>query len=155
MRSRTRTRSRRLRHFATAGVIGVLRFPSRRRGLILIAFLAPLFVNDTIHLRLTITSLDVGKSGNSGKLGRRFQLINQNGDVVQEGESDVLVLTRQGAEARRAGPSSTPLSAEASPTRGDCARRRAQKTVAQSSFMDTTVQPPAAARSSARSDPAT
>lgn len=33
---------------ATAGVIGVLRFPSRRRGLILIAFLAPLFVAELL-----------------------------------------------------------------------------------------------------------
>ena len=64
-------------------------------------FLAPLLVNDTIHLKLTITAVEPGKSGNSGKLGRRFQLINQKGDVVQEGESDVLVLTRQGADARK------------------------------------------------------
>ncbi len=65
-------------------------------------FLKPLLVNDTIFLRLTITALEPGKSGNSGKLGRRFQLINQRGEVAQEGESDVLVLTRQGAEARKA-----------------------------------------------------
>lgn len=64
-------------------------------------FLAPLLVNDTIHLKLTITALEPGKSGNSGKLGRRFQLINQKGEVVQDGESDVLVLTRQGAQARK------------------------------------------------------
>src|SRR5690606_38416552 len=53
-------------------------------------FLAPLLVNDTIHLKLAITALEPGKSGNSGKLGRRFQLINQKGVIVQEGESDVL-----------------------------------------------------------------
>lgn len=64
-------------------------------------FLAPLLVNDTIHLKLTIMAVEPGKSGNSGKLGRRFQLINQNGDIVQEGESDVLVLTRQGAQDRK------------------------------------------------------
>lgn len=33
---------------ATAGVIGVLRFPSRRRALVLIAFLAPLFVAELL-----------------------------------------------------------------------------------------------------------
>ena len=65
-------------------------------------FLAPLLVNDTIFLRLTITELEPGKSGNSGKLGRRFQLINQRGEVAQEGESDVLVLTRHGAAAKKA-----------------------------------------------------
>ncbi|NYT61663.1 MaoC family dehydratase N-terminal domain-containing protein [Alcaligenaceae bacterium] len=64
-------------------------------------FLAPLLVNDTIHLKLTITTLDLGKSGNSGKLGRRFQLINQKNEVVQEGESDVLVLTKQGAAGQK------------------------------------------------------
>ncbi len=62
-------------------------------------FLAPLLVNDTIHLELTILSTELGKSGKSGKIGRRFQLINQHGKVAQEGESDVLVLTRQGLAA--------------------------------------------------------
>lgn len=65
-------------------------------------FLAPLLVNDTIHLRLTITAVEPGKSGNSGKLGRRFQLINQAGAVVQEGESDALVLSRQGLAKKQA-----------------------------------------------------
>lgn len=65
-------------------------------------FLAPLFVNDTVHLKLTILSVESGKSGRSGKLGRRFQLINQRNEVVQEGESDVLVLTRQGHAAASA-----------------------------------------------------
>lgn len=64
-------------------------------------FLKPLLVNNTIRLRLTITDVSPGKSGNSGKVGRRFELLNENNEVVQEGESDVLVLTKQGAEARR------------------------------------------------------
>lgn len=63
-------------------------------------FLAPLLVGDTVHLRLTITSVEKGESGRSGKLGRRFEMINQNGIVAQEGESDVLVLTRSGAQAQ-------------------------------------------------------
>lgn len=63
-------------------------------------FLAPLFVGDTIHLQLTIMAVEPGKSGRSGKLGRKFELINQNGVVVQEGESDVLVLTKSGAQAQ-------------------------------------------------------
>lgn len=65
-------------------------------------FLKPLLVNNTIRLRLTITDVSPGKSGNSGKVGRRFELLNENNDVVQEGESDVLVLTKQGAQARDA-----------------------------------------------------
>ena len=63
-------------------------------------FLAPLLVGDTIHLELRITSVEAGKSGRSGKLGRLFRLINQHGVVVQEGESDVLVLTKSGAQAQ-------------------------------------------------------
>jgi len=63
-------------------------------------FLAPLLVGDTIHLELRITSVEPGKSGRSGKLGRLFRLINQHGVVVQEGESDVLVLTKSGAQAQ-------------------------------------------------------
>jgi acyl dehydratase len=62
-------------------------------------FLGPLLVNDTIHLKLTILSAELGKSGNSGKIGRRFQLINQRDEVVQDGQSDVLVLTRQGGHS--------------------------------------------------------
>jgi acyl dehydratase len=60
-------------------------------------FLAPILVGDTIRLQLTITGVEPGKSGRSGKLGRCFRLINQKGVVVQEGHSDVLVLTRSGA----------------------------------------------------------
>lgn len=59
-------------------------------------FRLPLFINDTLHLKLTILNKSLGKSGNNGKLERSFRLINQNGEVVQEGESDVLVLTKQG-----------------------------------------------------------
>jgi len=60
-------------------------------------FLAPILVGDTVRLELEITSAEPGRSGRSGKIGRRFRLIRQDGAVVQEGESDVLVLTRAGA----------------------------------------------------------
>ncbi len=58
-------------------------------------FRAPLLVNDTIHLKLSILSTTLGKSGKNGKISRRFELINQRGEIVQEGEGDVLVLTRE------------------------------------------------------------
>jgi len=57
-------------------------------------FLAPLLVGDTVHLELEITDVERGKSGKSGKVGRHFRLVNQNGIAAQEGDSDVLVLTR-------------------------------------------------------------
>lgn len=64
-------------------------------------FLAPLLVGDTVHLELEITSVEPGKSGRSGKVGRRFRLVNQLGVTAQDGQSDVLVLTREGARQAR------------------------------------------------------
>lgn len=61
-------------------------------------FLAPLLVGDTVHLELEITGVEPGKSGKSGKVGRRFRLVNQDGVAAQEGDSDALVLTREGAK---------------------------------------------------------
>ncbi|GAA5235083.1 dehydratase [Verticiella sediminum] len=63
-------------------------------------FLAPVFVGDTLRLGLLITAVSPGKSGNSGKVSRRFRLIKQDGTIAHEGESDILVLTRQGAADR-------------------------------------------------------
>ena len=60
-------------------------------------FLAPVLVGDTLHLELTITSVAKGKSGRNGTLGRRFRLFNQREVLVQEGESELLILTRQGS----------------------------------------------------------
>ena len=62
-------------------------------------FLAPLLIGDTVHLELEILGVEPGKSGKSGKVGRRFRLVNQAGVVVQEGDSDALVLTREAAKA--------------------------------------------------------
>ncbi|HEX7747216.1 MAG TPA: MaoC/PaaZ C-terminal domain-containing protein [Bordetella sp.] len=60
-------------------------------------FLAPLLIGDTVHLELEILGVEPGKSGKSGKICRRFRLMNQAGTLVQEGDSDVLVLTQAGA----------------------------------------------------------
>jgi acyl dehydratase len=60
-------------------------------------FKAPLFVGDTIRLELTILDTELGRSGRSGKVGRRFRLLNQNNELVQEGESDVLILIKEGS----------------------------------------------------------
>jgi acyl dehydratase len=57
-------------------------------------FVAPIFVGDTLHLRLEITGLDGGKSERVGRLGRRFLLINQRGESVQDGSSDLLIKKR-------------------------------------------------------------
>lgn len=65
-------------------------------------FRKALLVGDTVHLELEILSVTPGKSGRSGKLGRRFRLLNQHGELVQEGDSDVLVLTHEGARQQQA-----------------------------------------------------
>ena len=62
-------------------------------------FREPIFVGDTIRLRLTILEKEIGRSGRSGRVGRRFELLNQRNAVVQDGESDVLVLARDAAAA--------------------------------------------------------
>lgn len=62
-------------------------------------FREPMFVGDTVRLRLTILGKSLGGSGRSGRVERRFELLNQRGAVVQEGESDVLVLARDASRA--------------------------------------------------------
>lgn len=59
-------------------------------------FVAPIFVGDTLRLRLEITALDAGKSQRVGRLGRRFVLLNQRDEIVQDGHSDLLIRKRGG-----------------------------------------------------------
>ena len=54
-------------------------------------FLEPVFVGDTLHLKLTILDKSLGRSGNTGRIGRRFELVNQHGRVAHSGRADVLV----------------------------------------------------------------
>ncbi len=54
-------------------------------------FLKPLFINDTIHVRIRITEKRLTSNGKHGLIGRHFDLINQNGEIVQAGESSVMV----------------------------------------------------------------
>jgi acyl dehydratase len=60
-------------------------------------FVAPIFVGDTLRLRLEITELDAGKSPRVGRLGRRFVLLNQRNETVQDGHSDLLIRKRGAA----------------------------------------------------------
>jgi acyl dehydratase len=57
-------------------------------------FVAPILVGDTLHLRLEITELDPGKSEQVGRLGRRFVMVNQRDEIVQDGMSDLLIKKR-------------------------------------------------------------
>ena len=55
------------------------------------SFREPVFVGDTLHLRLTILDKSLGRSGRTGRVGRRFELVNQHGRAAHDGRADVLV----------------------------------------------------------------
>ena len=56
------------------------------------AFKKPIFIGDTLHLRLEVVSVRPGESARMGAIDRRLQLLNQRGEIVQDGTSEVLVL---------------------------------------------------------------
>ena len=61
-------------------------------------FKAPILIGQTLRLQLTVTELDPGSSARVGRLGRHLQLVDQHGQVVQEGSSDLLILKRPPAQ---------------------------------------------------------
>ncbi|MCF7699871.1 MaoC/PaaZ C-terminal domain-containing protein [Loktanella sp. M215] len=54
-------------------------------------FKEPVFIGDTLHLKLHILDKSLGRSGNTGRIGRRFELVNQHGKAAHTGRADVLV----------------------------------------------------------------
>lgn len=58
------------------------------------SFTSPIFIGDTLHCDMEITSLRLTSAGTTGIVGRRFRLINQNDQVVQEGECPALISCR-------------------------------------------------------------
>lgn len=57
-------------------------------------FVAPLFIGDTVHMRVRIVSVRPLADGLRGVVCRWFQLVNQRGAVVQEGEMNAMVKSR-------------------------------------------------------------
>ncbi|MFA7438227.1 MaoC/PaaZ C-terminal domain-containing protein [Castellaniella sp.] len=57
-------------------------------------FLKPIYINDTIHVRITITDKRLTSGGKTGIINRQFELINQHEEVIQRGHSGVLVMLR-------------------------------------------------------------
>jgi acyl dehydratase len=55
------------------------------------SFKAPLFINDTVHLALTITDKKVTSDGRRAVLGRKLALLKQDDAVAQEGFADLMV----------------------------------------------------------------
>jgi acyl dehydratase len=64
-------------------------------------FLRPLFVDDDVTLDMTITRCRPSRRGDTGTVHRWLRLVNQHGDVVQEGMSPAL-LRRRAEDAARA-----------------------------------------------------
>lgn len=57
-------------------------------------FRRPIFVGDTLRLRLTITETETGDSLRTARLGRRLELLNEKEEIVQDGNSDLLILKK-------------------------------------------------------------
>ncbi|MEP9383058.1 MaoC/PaaZ C-terminal domain-containing protein [Nocardioides cheoyonin] len=67
-------------------------------------FRLPLLIDDTVHCRITIVGTRLTSSGTTGVLQRRFELVNQRGEVLQDGRMDVMVYCRgQGPQAQSDG----------------------------------------------------
>jgi acyl dehydratase len=54
-------------------------------------FRAPMFIGDTVRCRVHILGKRLTSSGETGVVQRRFELLNQRGDLVQGGRMDVMV----------------------------------------------------------------
>ncbi len=62
-------------------------------------FEKPIFIGDTLHLVLDIMGTSPGSSQRVGAIDRRMRMVNQNGEVVQDGRSEVLVLKKAALKA--------------------------------------------------------
>lgn len=54
-------------------------------------FVAPILIGDTVHCRVEILHTRLTSKGDAGILDRRFTLVNQHGDTVQEGRIGLMV----------------------------------------------------------------
>ncbi len=54
-------------------------------------FKAPVFVGDTLHFEMEIVSKRLTSKGDCGIVDRKFSLINQRGEVVQEGHIGLMI----------------------------------------------------------------
>jgi len=58
------------------------------------SFKRPVFIGDTVHVRMEITGKRLTSAGDRGLVERRIELVNQRGDVVQEGSVPLLIKVR-------------------------------------------------------------
>lgn len=62
-------------------------------------FVAPIHVNDRIEAEITVTALRPTKKPGRGIVTLGFQVRNQDGVVVQEGENQMMIRMREGEKA--------------------------------------------------------
>lgn len=55
-------------------------------------FLAPMYVGDTLKMRMTILDAKLTSNGSSGLIDRGIEILNQTDTLVQRGRSQVLML---------------------------------------------------------------
>ncbi len=60
-------------------------------------FLKPVFIGDTVTLRTTVLEARLSAKGGRGVVKRRMELLNQHGEVVQDGITAVMVKAREDA----------------------------------------------------------
>lgn len=54
-------------------------------------FVAPVFFGDSVYATITITKMRLTREGRYGILYRHAQLLNQNGELVQEGDIHIMM----------------------------------------------------------------
>lgn len=57
-------------------------------------FTAPLFIGDTVTLRMEIRGVKRTSRGDRGVVDRYFELLNQRGEVLQRGHIDLMIRSR-------------------------------------------------------------
>jgi 3-hydroxybutyryl-CoA dehydratase len=62
------------------------------------SFRAPILIGDRIHARLKVHAMRLTRRGDRGIVKLEMQIMNQNGHVVQEGSSDLMVRRRAAQE---------------------------------------------------------
>ncbi|MGH3756471.1 MaoC/PaaZ C-terminal domain-containing protein [Actinophytocola sp.] len=63
-------------------------------------FRAPIFIGDTVHMRLRVTGVRRVSAGDRGIVERWFQLVNQHDTVTQEGAMNAMVRAREFVPAK-------------------------------------------------------
>jgi 3-hydroxybutyryl-CoA dehydratase len=62
------------------------------------SFRAPILIGDRIHARLSVQAMRLTRRGDRGIVKLEMRIMNQDGRVVQEGTSDLMVRCRGSAE---------------------------------------------------------